>query len=64
MGGCFFGRRIEVAWRARGFGGYGGFTVGHDPVADLMDVHAQPLGRAAAGGVIGGTVMVDAVDLA
>jgi hypothetical protein len=45
---CFlFGRSVEVARRTRGFGGDGGFTVRDDAVADLVNMHAQPLCRAA-----------------
>jgi hypothetical protein len=49
--------------RLGGFERDGLFTVGNNTVADGVQMHPQPAGGLACGGVVGGTVAVDAAGL-
>ena len=53
-----------MAGRAGDALGDGGFAVGDDAVADFVDLQAEPAGRLALFGVVGGAVVIDAAGLA
>lgn len=52
-----------MTWGLRGFGGDGGFAVGDNPIADLVDMEANPLRGTRAKAVVGRTVAVNAARL-